>query len=305
VQVERDLVGYGPTPPNPQWPGGARVAVNFVLNYEEGSEYAVIDGDDRCELGLAETQGGRVVAGQRDMAFESMYEYGSRVGVWRVLRLFRERGLPLTAFACAVALERNPRVAQALVSDGHDLCCHGWRWEEHFRLEPDKERERIERAVQSMKKTIGAAPDGWYCRYGPSPNTRRLLVEHGGFLYDSDAYNDELPYWSSVAGRSHLVIPYTMDANDAKFTTAGGFSTGQSFTTYLRETFDQLYDEGAEQPRMMSVGLHPRLVGRPGRAHGLAAFLDYLQGKEGVWICRRADIARHWIRIHPPPSPKL
>ncbi len=222
----RDLVGYGPTLPDPRWPGGARLALQIVVNYEEGSEYTVLDGDDRTELGLAEAPGGRAPRGIRDLAMESMYEYGSRVGVWRLFRLFAERQLPVTVFACALALERNPAVARAIVEAGYDICCHGWRWIEHFRLSEADEREHIRRAVESLVRTTGSRPLGWYCRYGPSVNTRRLLVEEGGFLYDADAYNDELPYWVMVGGAAHLVVPYTLDANDGKFCTPAGFGTG-------------------------------------------------------------------------------
>jgi putative urate catabolism protein len=296
----RDLVGYADRRPDPRWPGGARIAVQFAINYEEGSEYTNADGDGRTELGLAESAGGRVPAGQRDLAFETMYEFGSRVGIWRLLRLFGERKLPVTIFGCALALERNPRVAEAIAAAGYDVCCHGWRWEEHFRLSEDEERERIARAVASIARTTGERPLGWYCRYGPSENTRRLLVEEGGFLYDSDAYNDELPYWVSVSGRNHLVVPYTMDVNDAKFLQPAGFGTSTDFETYLKATFDQLYDEGATSPGLMSIGLHPRIAGRPGRARALAGFLDYLMQHDRVWVCRRVDVARHWTEHHPP-----
>ncbi|WP_374442703.1 allantoinase PuuE [Stella sp.] len=300
--MERDLIGYADRPPAADWPGRARVAVNFVLNYEEGSEQTIGDGDGRVEVGLAEAPGGRLPPGQRDLAFETMYEFGSRVGFWRVMRLFAERGLPMTIFGCALALERNPRAVEAIVAAGHDICSHGWRWIEHFRLSEAEEREHIARAVESIRRTSGERPAGWYCRYGPSGNTRRLLVEEGGFLYDSDAYNDELPYWTRVAGRSHLVVPYTMDTNDSKFTLPGGFGTGDAFFTYLRDAFDQLYEEGAETPRLMSVGLHPRIVGRPGRARGLARFLDHVLAHDRVWVARRVDVARHWVARHPPPG---
>lgn len=302
----RDLVGYGNRRPDPRWPNQARVAVQFAINYEEGSEYTVLDGDGRTELGLAESPGGRVPAGQRDLAFETMYEYGSRVGIWRLFRLFRERGVPATVFGCALALERNPLVAEATVEAGFDVCCHGWRWEEHFRLSADDERARIHRAIESIKRTTGERPLGWYCRFGPSENTRRLLVEEGGFLYDSDAYNDELPYWVEVAGRRHLVVPYTMDANDGKFALPAGFSSPAHFETYLKATFDQLYEEGAEAPALMSIGLHPRIAGRPARARALAGFLDYILKHDRVWVCRRLDVARHWHQEHPfvsPPKP--
>ncbi len=296
----RDFMGYADHPPQAGWPCGARVAVQFALNYEEGSEASVFDGDGRNELGLTEATGGRVPAGRRDLAFESLYEYGSRVGVWRVLDQFRDRNVPLTVFGCALALERNPAVAQAIREAGYDVCCHGWRWIEPFRLSEDEEREHIAKAVASITATTGNRPLGWYSRYGAGENTRRLLVEEGGFLYDSDAYNDELPYWVNLAGRAHLVVPYTMDANDAKFAAPASFSTGDDFLSYLKATFDQLYAEGATVPRIMSVGLHPRLSGRPARARALGQFLDYALSFERVWFCRRLDIARHWQLTHPP-----
>jgi allantoinase len=295
----RDFVGYADSPPQASWPGGARVALQIAINYEEGSEYNNVDGDGRTELGLAEAPGGRVPAGQRDMAFESMYEYGSRVGFWRIMQILREREVPATVFGCAVALERNPRAAQAVAAAGFDVCCHGYRWEEQFRLSVDEERERMALAIESIKRSTGARPEGWYCRYGPSENTRRLVVEEGGFAYDSDAYNDELPYWVEVTGKPHLVVPYTMDANDGKFAAPGGFSTPFDFENYLKATFDRLYEEGAHTPRLMSVGLHPRITGRPARAHALAAFLDHVRRHDKVWLCRRIDVATHWRTVHP------
>jgi allantoinase len=296
----RDFVGYGRERPDPCWPGKARVAVNFAINYEEGSEYSIPDGSGRTELGLAEAPGGRVPAGQRDLAFETMYEYGSRVGVWRLFGLFRERQLPATVFGCAVALERNPEVAEAIASSKFDVCCHGWRWEEPFRLNEEEERERIASAVASIRRTTGQRPLGWYCRFGPSENTRRLLVEEGGFLYDSDAYNDELPYWVEVAGRNHLVVPYTMDANDGKFAAPSGFSAPGDFESYLKSTFDQMYEEGADRPGLMSIGLHPRITGRPARARALANFLDHILKHDRVWVCGRLDVAQHWHAHHAP-----
>ncbi|HLW91145.1 MAG TPA: allantoinase PuuE [Roseiarcus sp.] len=294
----RDLVGYADKRPHPRWPGGARIAVQFAINYEEGSEYTATESDGRTELGLAEAPGGRVPTGRRDLAFETMYEFGSRVGIWRLFRLFGERRLPATIFGCALALERNPHVAEAIAAAGYDVCCHGWRWEEHFRLSKEEERERIARAIASIAKTTGERPLGWYCRYGPSENTRRLLVEEGGFLYDSDAYNDELPYWVEVAGKTHLVVPYTMDANDGKFAQAPGFGTSADFEIYLKATFDQLYEEGGQAPLLMSVGLHPRIAGRPARARALAGFLDHILKHDRVWVCRRIDVARHWHATH-------
>ncbi|MDP9901925.1 allantoinase PuuE [Variovorax ginsengisoli] len=295
----RDFIGYADAPPPARWPDRARVAVQIVINYEEGSEYNNADGDARTELGLAEAPGGRVPAGQRDMAFESMYEYGSRVGFWRLLQVLRERGVPATVFGCAVALERNPRVAEAIATAGFDVCCHGYRWEEVFRMSAEQERERMALAIASITRTMGSRPQGWYCRYGASENTRRLLVEEGGFLYDSDAYNDELPYWVEVDAKPHLVVPYTMDANDGKFASPSGFGTPFDFENYLKATFDRLYEEGEHTPRLMSVGLHPRITGRPARAQALAAFLDHVRQHERVWLCRRIDVAQHWLREHP------
>ena len=294
----RDLVGYGANRPNPKWPDGARLAVNFVMNYEEGSEASILDGDPGPETGLLEGATG-VPAGMRDMNAESLYEYGSRVGFWRLMKLFRDFDLPLTVFACALALERNPEAAKAIVDAGHDICCHGWRWEKHWLLSEAEERDHIRRAVASLEKTIGKRPLGWYCRTGASVNTRRLLVEEGGFLYDSDAYNDDLPYWDTSHGRPHLVIPYTMDVNDSKLTNPAGFSTGVDFYDYLRQTFDCLYRESLEGGAMMSIGLHMRIAGRPGRSEGLRNFLHYVRSHTGVWVCNRLDIARHWAATHP------
>ena len=298
----RDFVGYGAHRPDPKWPSGARVAVQIAINYEEGSEYNNADGDNRTELGLAESPGGRVPPGQRDMAFETMYEFGSRVGFWRLMRVLQERGLPATIFGCAVALERNPQAVDAIAVSGFDICCHGYRWEEHFKLSADQERERIGRAVEMIRRLTGSRPLGWYCRFGPSENTRRLLVEEGGFLYDSDAYNDELPYWVDVDGRSHLVVPYSMDTNDGKYAAPAGFSSAGDLTDYLTAAFDQLYAEGEHAPGLMSIGLHPRIAGRPARAHAFARFLDHVQRHDKVWVCRRLDVARHWHAHHRPPA---
>ncbi|MEQ9245564.1 MAG: polysaccharide deacetylase family protein [Nitratireductor sp.] len=300
MNPRRDFVGYGEDWPDPRWPKGARLAVQFVLNYEEGAEYSAYDGHQRNEVGLADAVGGRVPGGERDMAFESMYEFGSRVGVWRLFRLFAERRLPLTIFACAVALERNPGVVEAMQRHGFDLCCHGLRWEEHFRLTREEERQHIAEAVRLIERLTGKRPLGWYCRYGPSAHTRALLVEHGGFVYDSDSYNDELPYWTTVDGRQHLVLPYSMDTNDTKLAPGGGLGTGEEFFTYLKDSFDFLLAEGAKTPRMLSVGLHARVAGRPGKAAGLARFLDYVQSHRDVWVASRIDIARHWQEHNPP-----
>jgi allantoinase len=293
----RDMIGYGATPPDPKWPNGARLALNFVLNFEEGSEASFADGDGYSEAGLTEASMQSEAFSGRDLAAESMFEYGSRVGFWRVMRLFQERHLPLTIFGCALALERHPPAAQAIAQAGHDVCCHGWRWMKHFELEEEEEREHIRKAIASLQQSVGTRPLGWYCRYGPSVNTRRLLVEEGGFLYDSDAYNDELPYWVEVEGKRHLVVPYTLGVNDSKFG-RGVFATGTDFYTYAKDSFDMLYREGEGQPKMMSVGLHMRIIGHPGRAAGLERFLDHVLQHNGVWVCRREEIAQHWMSHH-------
>jgi putative urate catabolism protein len=300
----RDLIGYGGAPPDPRWPGGARLALNFVLNYEEGSEPSFQDGETYSERALTEAGNADPGVSGRDLAAEGMFAYGSRVGFWRILRLFQERNLPLTVFGCALALERNPPACAEIRRAGYDVCCHGWRWIKHYDLTPETEREHIAKAIRSLERTVGERPLGWHCRYGPSVNTRRLLVEEGGFLYDSDAYDDELPYWVRVGERGHLVLPYTLANNDAKFG-RGGFGTADHFFTFCRDAFDVLYGEGAQQPKMMSVGLHMRLIGHPGRAAGLERFLDHVLKHEDVWISRRLDIARHWASVHPYPGKGL
>jgi allantoinase len=298
MDYARDMVGYGANLPDPKWPGGARLAVNFVINYEEGSEASILDGEDHTEFGLTESANIQFPAGMRNLGAESMFEYGSRVGFWRLMRLFAEHGMPLTVFGCALALERNPDAAAAIRAAGHDVCCHGWRWVEHYLLDEAEERDHIKRAVASLRETIGERPLGWYCRYAPSENTRRLLVEEGGFLYDSDAYNDELPYWTVVDDKPHLVVPYSLTNNDVKFM-RGYLGTAEDYFAFHKDAFDMLYHEGATTPKMMSVGIHMRITGHPGRAAGLARFLDYVAGFDDVWVCRRDDIAKHWIVTHP------
>lgn len=286
---ERDLVGYGRSIPRVSWPNGAKVAVNLVVNYEEGSEYSHELGDGKNDA-LAEVEYA-FPPEVRDLAKESMYEYGSRVGVWRLLRLFDQMDVKATFFGCAVAFERNPEVARAASEAGHDLLSHGWRWEEHWTLDRATEREHIERAVDSFKNTWGSAPAGWYCRYGPSVNTRELVVEHGGFLYDSDAYNDDLPYFVAVGGQRHLVVPYSLTYNDLQ-----GTRSPSLFLDYLKRGLDELWLEGSEGfPKMMSVGLHPRLVGQAARSNALREFIEYAHAKGDVWFARREDIARHWL----------
>ena len=295
--LDRDFSGYGANPPNPRWPNGARIAVNFVINYEEGSEPSIMDGEANSESGLTEAHGmGNPVQG-RDLAAESMFEYGSRVGFWRLHRLFQERNLPLTVFGCALALERNPEAAVAIRKAHYDVCCHGWRWVHHTKLSEDEERQHIRMAIASLEKTVGSRPEGWYCRYGPSVNTRSLLVEEGGFIYDSDYYGDELPFWRVVSGTPHLIVPYSLTTNDGKY--AGWVGTSDDWFQFVRDGFDMLYREGKTAPKMMSVGLHLRLIGHPSRAVGLERLLDHMMKHEGVWITRRIDIANHWRREHP------
>ena len=298
---DRDLVGYGAHPPHPKWPNNARIAINFVMNYEEGSEPSIQDGESYTEVGLTEAEGRLTGIKGRDLAGEGMFAYGSRVGFWRLMRLFQERSLPLTIFGCALALERNPQAAEAIRQSGFDVCCHGWRWVKHYLLPEEQEREHIRLAVASLRKSVGERPLGWYCRYGPSVNTRRLVVEEGGFLHDSDAYDDELPYWTEVGRRPHLVIPYSLVNNDGKFAN-GAFANSNDYFQFHRDAFEMLYEEGRLQPKMMSVGLHMRLIGHPARAAGLERFLDHILKFEAVWITRRLDIAHHWRSVHPAPT---
>jgi putative urate catabolism protein len=297
----RDMIGYGATPPDPQWPGGARVALQIVLNYEEGAERSVLHGDPASETFLSEISGAEAFP-TRHMSMESLYEYGSRVGVWRLLRVFAQRKLPITVFGVAMALERNLEATAAMVEAGHEVASHGWRWISYQSVEPDTEREHIALAVKSIEKLTGQRPLGWYTGRD-SPNTRRLVVEHGGFLYDADSYADELPYWQTVNGKPHLVVPYTLDCNDMRFASPAGFATGDEFFAHLRDSFDVLYREGERAPKVMSVGLHCRLAGRPGRSGALERFLDHVQRHDKVWICRRIDIARHWIKHYPSGGP--
>lgn len=295
----RDFVGYANRPPTIRWPNNAGVAVNFVLNYEEGSEYSIANGDGRSETALIEVNAPRVPAGRRDLAAESMYEYGSRVGFWRVARLFVDRGLPLTIFAAAVALEQNPEVAKAIADSDWDIVAHGYRWIEHYHLDEVTEREHIAKAYSSIKQSTGRAPQGWYCRYSPSEDTRRLVVEHGGYGYDSDAYNDDIPYWTEVGGSQHLVLPYSLVTNDAKLLAGGGVENAADYAQFLIDSFDGLAVEGRTTPRMMSVGMHPRVIGHPGRLAGLVKFINHLAGRDDVWIARRSDIAAHWRAMVP------
>ncbi|MBT8434460.1 MAG: allantoinase PuuE [Gammaproteobacteria bacterium] len=299
----RDMIGYGANPPRVRWPGDARIALQFVLNYEEGGESNVLHGDAGSEQFLSEIIGAPSYP-DRHMSMESIYEYGSRAGVWRLLREFESRGLPLTVFAVAMALQRHPELATEIARQGHEIACHGLRWIRYQDIDEAVEREHMQQALDIITQLTGSTPLGWYTGRD-SPNTRRLVVEQGELLYDSDYYGDDLPLWMQVKSgngedKAHLVIPYTLDVNDMRFATAQGFNSGEQFFHYLRDSFDVLYAEGAQTPKMMSVGLHCRLVGRPGRFRALQRFLDYVQTHDQVWICRRIDIARHWIDRHPP-----
>ena len=294
----RDLVGYGQRLPPAQWPAGARIAVQFVVNYEEGGENCVLHGDPASEAFLSEIVGAAPWPGQRHPSMESIYEYGSRVGVWRLLDLFARYEIPLTIFGVAMALERNPAVAEAAMAAGHEICSHGYRWIDYRDVPEDVEREHLERAIEIIRRLTGERPLGWYTGR-TSERTRALVVEEGGFLYDADDYNDDLPFWTEVNGKSHLVVPYTLDNNDMRFATLQGFNSGDQFYSYLRDAFDVLYAEGEHTPRMMSVGLHCRLVGRPGRLAALARFIEHTRRFDDVWYGRRIDIARHWRSVHP------
>jgi putative urate catabolism protein len=305
----RDLTGYGRRPPHPRWPRAARVAVQFVLNHEEGAENSVLHGDAGSETFLSEIIGAASFPA-RHMSMESLYEYGSRAGLWRVLRAFESRKLPLTVFAVAAALQRPPEAVAAYRELGHEIASHGLRWISYQDMDVERERAHVAEAAAILRELTGSAPLGWYTGRD-SPNTRRLVVEHGGFVYDADSYADDLPYWCEVrierdghAQRApHLVVPYTLDTNDMRFATAQGFNSGVQFFDYLRDAFDVLYREGdpagLDAPKMLSVGLHPRLVGRPGRIGALERFLDHVQSHTDVWVCRRIDIARHWQATHP------
>ena len=298
----RDLRGHGRRPPHAQWPGQARVALQFVLNYEEGGENSVLHGDAGSEQFLSEMFNPASYPA-RHLSMESIYEYGSRVGVWRLLREFESRGLPLTVFGVSSALLRCPEVTAAFVEGGHEIACHGWKWIHHQQMPEDEERAQIALALQTLKDLTGKDSLGWYTGRD-SPATRRLVVDHGGLLYDSDYYGDDLPFWLQVrktdgAVAPHLVVPYTLDCNDMRFALPQGFSHGDPFFQYLKDAFDVMYAEGEERPAMMSIGMHCRLLGRPGRMRALQRFLDHVQAHDRVWVAQRVDIARHWQATHP------
>jgi allantoinase len=300
-ETDRDLKGYGRKRPFADWPGGARVAVSFVLNYEEGGERSVADGDAQAENYLVPEVVGLPASPVRSRNVEDLFEYGSRAGFWRVLRLFEERNLHFTSWAIGLALKRNPEAGQAMAEAGHEVASHSWRWIDYKGMPEAEEREHIRLTAATIREICGAPPLGWYTgRY--SQNTRRLVMEETDGLYDSDAYNDDLPYWETVSGKPRLIVPYALDTNDFKFALNPGWMSGEDFFLYLRAAFDQLYREGEREPKMMSIGLHGRLVGRPGRANALARFMDYVQRHDKAWVCRRVEIARHWMAKHPAPS---
>ena len=294
----RDLIGYGAHPPRPQWPGDARIAVQFVLNYEEGAERAILHGDEVSEYFLSEMVGTPPIAGMRHMSMESLYEYGSRAGFWRVKRLFDAYGLPLTVFGVAQAMARNPAAVEAMLESGWEIASHGYRWIDYQHIPPDIEAEHIAKAIEIHTELTGERPLGWY-QGRTSPNTARLIAQEGGFLYDADSYADDLPYYDAQHGRSQLIVPYTLDTNDMRFVAVQGFNSGDQFFTYLRDAFDVLYAEGETAPKMLSIGLHGRVIGHPARMAALKRLLDHILAHQRVWIARRIEIARHWLDVHP------
>ena len=292
----RDLRGYGAHPPSADWPGGARIAVQFVVNYEEGAENCLLHGDSASEAFLSEIVGALPIEGQRHMNMESLYEYGSRAGFWRLHRLLTHREIPVTVFGVAMALDRNPEAVSAMQAAGWEIATHGYRWIDYQHVDEDTERAHLQKALLIHERVTGSRPTGWYLGRC-SPNTHRLVAEAGGFLWNADSYADDLPYWDTRFDEPQLMVPYTLDANDMRFVTPQGFNSGEQFQRYLRDTFDTLYAEGG---RMMSVGLHCRLAGRPGRTAAVAEFLDYVAGFDHVWVATRGDIAKHWRKHHPP-----
>ncbi|WP_416688219.1 allantoinase PuuE [Candidatus Pseudothioglobus sp. Uisw_041] len=293
----RNMVGYGKGSIHPKWPNKARIAVQFVLNYEEGAENSILHGDNASEAFLSEIVGAKAYEGARHMSMESIYEYGSRAGVWRILNLFKEFDVPVTIFAVALAIARNRELADYLVEQNYDICAHGFRWIDYQFVDEKTEREHIKDCISVLTEYLGKRPEGWYTGRN-SPNTRRLIVEEGGFLYDSDTYDDDLPYWSNEFGaeKKHLIIPYTLDVNDMRFASPQGFNSGDQFFNYLKDTFDALYLEGEVSPKMMSVGMHARILGRPGRIMAMRRFLEYVKTFDNVWLCSRREIADHWYK---------
>jgi len=290
----RDMIGYGSKEPKVVWPNNAKLALQIVLNYEEGGENNILHGDKHSETFLSEIIGAQAFK-DRHINMESMYEYGSRRGFWRLHKLFQEKKIPITIFGVAMALERNPEVCSAIKNGNYEIACHGWRWIDYQNVKKSVEKKDMKLAIKTIKKIFGERPLGWYTGRC-SPNTRDLVFDDGGFLYDSDAYSDDLPYWEYKKNKKQLIIPYTLDNNDMRFATNQGFNSGDQFYTYLKDSFDVLYDEGKTNPKMMSIGLHCRLIGRPGRFQALKKFIDYVLKFDDVWICKRVDIAKHWIK---------
>ena len=293
----RDMTGYGKESIHPNWPNKAKIAVQFVLNYEEGGENSILHGDDASETFLSEIIGAKAYQGARHMSMESLYEYGSRSGVWRILRLFEEFDIPITIFAVGLAIARNRQLADYLVDHNYDICAHGFRWIDYQFVEEEVEREHIKDCISILTEFLGKRPEGWYTGRN-SPNTRKLIIEEGGFLYDSDAYDDDLPYWANEfdTDSKHLIIPYTLDVNDMRFASPQGFNSGDQFFNYLKDSFDALYKEGETSPKMMSVGMHARILGRPGRIMAMRKFLEYISTFDNVWLCSRREIADHWYK---------
>ena len=290
----RDMIGYGSRELKVVWPNNARIAVQIVLNYEEGAESCILNGDKNSEIFLSEIIGAKPIKG-RHINMESLYEYGSRAGFWRLHKLFQEKKIPITVFGVGMALDKNPEICKAIKEAGYEVASHGWRWIDYQNIKKSEEKKHMKLAIQTHKRIFGVRPNGWYTGRC-SPNTRDLVMEDGGFLYDSDSYSDDLPYWETRNKKKQLIIPYTLDNNDMRFTTNQGFNTGDHFFTYLKDSFDTLYEEGKTSPKMMSVGLHCRLIGKPGRIQSLKKFLDYVLKHEDVWLCKRIDIAKHWIK---------
>jgi len=298
MSYPRDMVGYGASPPDPKWPGDAKIAVQFVINYEEGAENNVLHGDPAAEAFLSEMVGAQSIPDMRHMSMESLYEYGSRAGFWRLHRLFTELNIPLTVYAVAMAMERNPAAVDAMLKAHWEIASHGYRWINYQHVPEEIEREHIALAVETHQRITGARPLGWY-QGRTSPNTARLVVEEGGFVYDADSYADDLPYYDAQHGKPQLIVPYTLDTNDMRFAAPQGFNSGDQFFTYLRDAFDVLYAEGETAPKMLSIGLHCRIVGRPARMASLRRFVEHVLSHDRVWIARRIDIANHWLAAHP------
>ena len=297
-EYDRDLIGYADNTPTVSWKDNAKVAVQFVINYEEGSENCILHGDEASEAFLSEIVGAQAFKGQRHMSMESIYEYGSRAGFWRLHRMFTERNMPVTVFGVAMALQRNPQAVEAMLKADWEIACHGHRWINYQDVSEEKEREYLQLAIETHTEAVGERPTGWYLGR-TSPNSDRLVAEEGGFTYNADSYSDDIPYWNYNFEKPQLMVPYTLDANDMRFASPQGFNCGDQFFTYLKDAFDTLYAEGDTAPKMMSIGLHCRIVGRPGRAASLARFLDYVKSHDKVWVCKRDEIAQHWLKNHP------